>query len=101
MVAHIRRNAHGLIDHGERHRAGERVSSAFVEATVNTVVAERFAKKQQTQRTPRGAHLLPKTRPRTLDGTRRQTVERWCPGLANDDGAEPDQALPHFRCRAG
>ena len=92
MVAYIRRNARSLINYGERYRAGERISSAFVEATVNTVVAKRFAKKQQMQWTPRGAHLLLQTRTRTLDGTLRQTFERWYPGLANDHEAEPDHA---------
>ena len=92
MVAYICKNAHSLINYGERYRAGERISSAFVEATVNVVIAKRFAKKQQMQWTPRGAHLLLQTRTRTLDGTLRQTFERWYPGLANDNGAEPAQA---------
>ena len=42
-------NAESLINFGERYRAGERISSAFVEATVNAVVSKRFAKKQQMQ----------------------------------------------------
>ena len=92
MVAYIRKNARSLINYGERYRAGERISSAFVEATVNVVIAKRFSKKQQMQWTPRGAHLLLQTRTRTLDGTLRETFERWYPGLANDNGAEPDHA---------
>ena len=92
MVATIRKNARSLINHGERHRAGERISSAFVEATVNAVTAPRFAETQQMQWTPRGAHLLLQTRTRTLDGTLRETFERWYPGLANDHEAEPDHA---------
>ena len=44
------------------------------------------------QWTPRGAHLLLQTRTRTLDGTLRETFERWYPGLANDHEAEPDHA---------
>ena len=92
MIAYIRKNSRSLINYGERYRAGERISSAFVEATVNTVVAKRFAKKQQMQWTPRGAHLLLQTRTRTLDGTLRGTFERWYPGLVNDNGAEPNHA---------
>ena len=90
MVAYIRKNARSLINYGERHRAGERISSAFVEATVNAVIAKRFAKKQQMQWTPRGAHLLLQTRTRTLDGTLRETFERWYPG--HDNEPEPDHA---------
>ena len=69
-----------------------RVSSAFVEATVNAVVSKRFAKKQQMQWTRNGAHLLMQTRPRTLDGTLRSTFERWYPGMANDNADHTRQA---------
>jgi len=82
---YIASNAASLINYGERYRSGERISSAFVEATVNAVVSKRFAKKQQMQWSPRGAHLLLQTRTRTLDGTLRSTFERWFPGLANDN----------------
>ncbi|QRM35173.1 hypothetical protein JO965_40020 (plasmid) [Microvirga sp. VF16] len=40
-------NETSLINYGERYRSGERISSAFVEATLNAVVSKRFAKKQQ------------------------------------------------------
>lgn len=85
---YIASNTASLINYGERYRAGERISSAFVEATVNAVVSKRFAKKQQMQWTRRGAHLLMQTRSRTLDGTLRSTFERWYPGMANDN-ADP------------
>ena len=42
---------------GERWRQGERISTAFVESTINQVVSRRFVKKQQMQWTLRGAHL--------------------------------------------
>jgi len=82
---YITSNGDSLITYGERYRSGERISSAFVEATVNAVVSKRFAKKQQMQWTRRGAHLLLQTRTKTLDGTLRSTFERWYPGLANEN----------------
>jgi hypothetical protein len=85
FAAYIASNTASLINYGERYRSGERISSAFVEATVNAVVSKRFAKKQQMQWTRRGAHLLLQARTRTLDGTLRSTFERWFPGLANDN----------------
>ena len=85
FAVYIAANADSLINYGERFRSGERISSAFGEATVNAVVSKRFAKKQQMQWTPRGAHLLLQTRTRTLDGTLRPLFERWYPGLANDN----------------
>ena len=97
MVAYIRKNAGSLINYGERYRAGERISSAFVEATINAVIAKRFVKKQQMQWTPRGAHLLLQTRTRTLDGTLRETFERWYPGLVNDNDNDNEPEPDHAR----
>jgi hypothetical protein len=65
---------------------------ALAESTVNAVISKRFAKRQQMQWTPRGAHLLLQTRTRALDGTLRPLVERWYPGLANDNDADAEQA---------
>ncbi len=83
---YIASNRDSLINYGER------ISSAFVEATVNAVVSKRFAKKQQMQWTRRGAHLLLQTRTKTLDGTLRSTFERWYPGLANENVGSTIQA---------
>ena len=63
-----------------------------MESTVNTVIGKRFAKKQQMQWTPRGAHLLLQTRTRALDGTLRTMFERWYPGLANDNRVNTGRA---------
>jgi len=90
FAVYIRSNAGSLINYGERFRAGERISSAMAESTVNAVVSKRFAKRQQMQWTRRDAHLLLQTR--ALDGTLRPLFERWYPGLANDNPASADQA---------
>ena len=74
---YIRANAAMIPNYGERRRYGEAVSTAFVESTVNQVVAKRFAKKQQMQWTPRGVHLLVQLRVRTLDGTLANDFQRW------------------------
>ncbi len=81
FAVYKRSNAGSLINHGERYRSGERISSAMAESTVNAVISKRFAKRQQMQWTKRGAHLLLQTRTRALDGTLRSTFERWYPGL--------------------
>lgn len=82
---YIASNESSLINYGERYRSGERISSAFVEATVNAVISKRFAKKQQMQWSRRGAHLLLQTRTRALDGSLRATFEHWYPGMMNDN----------------
>ena len=92
FAVYIGENAGSIVNYGERYRAGERISSAFVESTVNAVVGKRFAKKQQMQWTQRGAHQLLQTRTRALDGTLRAMFERWYPGLANDNAPNTDRA---------
>ena len=64
---------------------GERISTAFVESTVNLVVSRRFAKKQQMQWSKQGAHRLLQTRTRTLDGTLRDLFTTWYPAMAAND----------------
>src|SRR5215831_2361791 len=84
FCVYIESNLDSLINYGERYRTGEPISSSIAESTVNTVISKRFAKRQQMQWTPRGAHLLLQTRTRTLDGTLRPLFERWHPGLVTN-----------------
>jgi len=42
FAVYLRRNAGQLVDYGERHRAGERISTGFVESAINQIVAKRF-----------------------------------------------------------
>ena len=66
-------------NYGERHRCGERISSGFVESTINQLVAKRFVKKQQMQWTLRGAHLLLQTRTKVLNDELDDVFRRWYP----------------------
>ena len=72
---------------------GERISTAFVESTVNLVISRRFAKKQQMQWSKKGAHLLLQTRTKTLDGTLRDLFTRWYPGMSVNDNQVPALAM--------
>lgn len=78
---YISNNADMIPNYAERRRYGERVSTGFVESTVNTVVGKRFCKRQQMRWSKRGAHLMLQTRTRTLDGTLRPKFEQWYPGM--------------------
>ena len=64
---YVEQNATSIVDYSERHRYGERVSTGFVESTVNQVIAKRFAKHQQMQWTKKGAHLLLQARTKVLN----------------------------------
>jgi hypothetical protein len=92
---YIASNHASLIDYGQRYRSDERISSAFVEATVNAVISKCFAKKQQMQWSRRGAHLLLQTRAKTLDGSLRATFEQWHPGMMNDNDRHHSRVAPN------
>ena len=64
---YVEQNATSIVDYSERHRYGERVSTGFVESTVNQVIAKRFVKHQQMQWTKKGAHLLLQARTKVLN----------------------------------
>lgn len=51
-------NASAIPNDGERHHAGEIISSSFVESAVNQVISKRMVKKPQMRWSPAGAHLL-------------------------------------------
>jgi hypothetical protein len=78
---YIDNNASGIVNYGERQRCGERISTGFVESTINQLVAKRLVKKQQMRWTPRGAHLLLQIRVQTLNDDLHTAFERWYPEL--------------------
>jgi len=58
---------------------GETITTAFVESTVNQVIAKRLVKKQQMRWTPRGAHLLLQIRTKVLNDELTDVFRRWYP----------------------
>src|SRR4051794_29109604 len=93
LATYIANNAAAIVTYSERWHNGERISTAFVESTVNRVVSRRFAKKQQMQWSKIGAHLLLQTRTKTLDGTLRDLFAQWYPGMAVNDNQVPALAM--------
>jgi hypothetical protein len=89
---YIDRNAYIIPDYGARWRAGQVISTAFIESLVNSLLAKRFAKKQSMQWTPEGAHLLLQVRSRTLNGDLAATFRTTYPDFAAADQA----AHPHL-----
>ena len=78
---YIDRNRAFIPNYGERDRYGERISTGFVESTVNQVISKRFSKTQQRQWTKRGAHLLLQTRVKTLNRELGAMFQRWYPDI--------------------
>jgi hypothetical protein len=78
---YIANHASVLPNDGERYHHGERISTGFVESTVNQVISKRMVKTQQRQWTPRGAHLLLQIRTRVLNDEWGETFRTWYPGF--------------------
>ena len=89
---YIERNRTFIPNYGERYRCGERISTGFVESTVNQVISRRFRKKQQMQWTKRGTHLLLQTRVKTLNQELGAVFRRWYPDLQLEE--EPLEEEP-------
>jgi hypothetical protein len=81
--SYLRANAGRIPNYGERRRAGETISTAFVESTVNQVISKRMVKKQQMRWSPRGAHLLLQIRTRILNDTLTDDYRRWYPNFTH------------------
>jgi len=78
---YLEANERFIPNYGERWRQGEPIATGFVESTVNAVVSKRFAKRQQMQWTPKGAHLLLQVRTRVLNGELDDLFRAWYAGF--------------------
>lgn len=90
---YIRANAAWIPNYGERYRAGEAISSAYVESAVNQVVGKRMGNKQQMRWTPRGAHLRLQLRTRVLDDDLAADFGRWYPAFVSASAASADASM--------
>ncbi|UUZ62643.1 hypothetical protein LP417_22240 [Polaromonas sp. P1-6] len=55
LLGYLRNNSDSLPDYGRRYRAGQRISSAFVESAVNQLIDKRMSKSQQMRWDPQSA----------------------------------------------
>ena len=92
LHTYIKNNAGYIRNYGERYRNGERISTGFVESTINQVVSKRFCKKQQMRWTKRGAHLLLQTRTKVLNDELEDTFRVWYPQFRAEDTGMPRAA---------
>lgn len=85
LLRYLKNNADSIPDYGRRYRAGERISTSFVESAVNQIIDKRMSKSQQMRWDPLSAHLLLQVRTSVLDGRLRKDFARWFPGFAAND----------------
>ena len=78
-AGYLERNQGIIPSYAERHLAGEPISSATAEATVNLVIAKPMVKKQQMRWSSTGAHHMLQVRTRVLDHQLDHDIHRWYP----------------------
>lgn len=88
FATYIANNAGHIVNYGERFRAGERISTGFVESAINQIVDKRFDKRQSMRWTPRGAHLLLQTRTRVLNNDLDQVIRRCYPAFRRSQATD-------------
>ena len=88
LFTYLDANLAFIPNYSDRYLHGERISTGFVESTVNQVVSKRFVKKQQMRWTAEGAHLLLQVRTRELNGDLEETFRRWYPHFRPDDAVD-------------
>jgi hypothetical protein len=93
LETYISNNAGSIVNYGERYRNGERISTGFVESTINQVISKRMVKKQQMQWTPEGAHLLLQVRTAVLNEDWETTFRTWYPAFRPAAGSA-EEARP-------
>src|SRR5665647_927822 len=85
LIGYLQNNADSLLDYGKRYRSGQRISTAFVESTVNQLIDKRMSKSQQIRWDPQSAHQLLQVRVRVVDGQLRDDFSNWYPGFPQND----------------
>ncbi len=89
LLAYLERNQGALVHYAARHRNGEPISTAFVESSVNEIIAKRMNKKQQMRWNRATAQPFLDVRTTVLNDTLADAFRHRYPGFrpANDDEA--------------
>jgi hypothetical protein len=89
LLAYLERNQGALVHYAARHRDGEPISTAFVESSVNEIIAKRMNKKQQMRWNRATVQPFLDARTAVLNDTLEDAFRRRYPGFrpANDDEA--------------
>ena len=77
------------MNYGARYRRGEPISTAFVESTINEIIARLMIKKQQMHWNRWTVQRLLDVPVAVLDGTLERSFRRLYPASRPPDGTDP------------
>ena len=81
MVRYLELNADSMPNYGKRYRAGQRISTGFIESAVNEIVAKRMVKKQQMRWNRHTVQSFLDVRIHVLNGTWENAFRYWHQGF--------------------
>ena len=81
VIRYLELNADSMPNYGRRYRAGQRISTGFVESAVNEIVAKRMVKKQQMRWNRRTVQSFLEVRIHVLNGTLEDAFRHWHQGF--------------------
>ena len=89
LLAYLERNQGALVHYAARRQNGEAISTAFVESSVNEIIAKRMNKKQHMRWNRATVQPFLDVRTAVLNGTLEDAFRPPYPGFrpANDDEA--------------
>jgi hypothetical protein len=87
LLGYLERNQSALVHYATRRRRGEAISTAFLESSVNEIVAKRMNKKQQMRWNRATVQPFLDVRTAVLNDTLEDAFRHRYPGFrpANDD----------------
>ena len=88
LLGYLERNQGALVHYAARRRNGEPISTAFVESSVNEIIAKRMNKKQQMRWNRATVQPFLDVRTRVLNDTLEDAFRRRYPGFRPADGDE-------------
>jgi hypothetical protein len=80
-IRYLELNADSIPDYGKRYRAGQRISTGFVESAVNEIVAKRMVKKQQMRWNRYTVQSFLDVRIHVLNDTLEDAFRHWHKGF--------------------
>ena len=80
-IRYLELNADSMPDYGKRYRAGQRISTGFVESAVNEIIAKRMVKKQQMRWNRYTVQRFLDVRIHVLNGTLEDAFRHWHKGF--------------------
>src|ERR1017187_6153222 len=80
-IRYLKLNAGSMPDYGKRYRAGQRISTGFVESAVNEIIAKRMVKKQQMRWNRYTVQRFLDVRVHVLNGTLEDEFRHWHKGF--------------------